>query len=178
MKLDISSIEEDNIKAQELAFMLQTMGNNIDPALSKIVLRDIAKLRKMPALAHEIENWEPQPDPMQQQIQMLEIQKLQAEIQELHARAAENQTDAQLNVAKISTEQAKARQAASDADLKDLNYVEQESGVTQEREKELMGEQARSNIELKRAEHALESVKEQQTELRKYLSGGTQSGEE
>ena len=51
IKLNISTAEADNEKAQELAFMLQTMGNSLPLDMSKMVLSDIARLRKMPELA-------------------------------------------------------------------------------------------------------------------------------
>jgi hypothetical protein len=41
IKLQISTAETDNAKAEELAFMLQTMGNNMDPAMSRMILADI-----------------------------------------------------------------------------------------------------------------------------------------
>jgi hypothetical protein len=152
MIIDISTAEEDNVKAQELAFMLQTMGNSLDPAMTKMLLRDIARLRKMPELAESIENYEPQPDPMQQQIAQLEMAKLQAEIQKIESESAENY--------------ATARKKTAEADGQDLNFVEQESGVTQEREKELRGEQAQSNMALESHKAALN----QQSELSQYLN--------
>jgi hypothetical protein len=170
LKLDISSAEEDNVKAQELAFMLQTMGNNLDPGMTRLILRDIARLRKMPELAKQIEQWQPQPDPIQQQMQLLEMEKLKAEIAELQARTYENTTDGQLNQARIGTEQAKARELGASADQKDLDFVEQESGVKQEREKELQGEQARANMALKSFEHGLKMKEQRQSELQKFLN--------
>lgn len=141
LKLSISTAEEDNAKAQELAFMLQTMGNNMDPSMSQMILADIARLRKMPELAKRIQEYQPQPDPMQQQMQQLEMMKLQAEIAKLNAEAQENMAEAQLD-------QAKARNLQSDADLKDLDFIEQESGVKQERELQKHSEQARANAKL------------------------------
>jgi hypothetical protein len=44
---------------------------------------------------------------------------------------------------------AKARLAGSDADLRDLEFVEQESGTKQERDLQKIGEQARSQAQLK-----------------------------
>jgi len=117
----------------------------------------------MPQLAQELDNWEPQPDPLDQEIKQLEILKLQAEIDEIHSRTAENQTDAVLNLSK-------AREADSNADLTDLNFVEQESGVTQEREIELHGEQARSNMALETHKAALTGQDERQSALDRYLS--------
>jgi len=148
LRLSISTAEEDNAKAQELAFMLQTMGNNMDPAMSRMILADIARLRKMPDLAKSIEEYQPQPDPMQVQLQQLEMAKLQAEIAELQSRAMENQAGAMLDQAKAGTEQVKSGNIQSDTDLKNLNFVEQESGVKQERDLQKLGEQAKANAKL------------------------------
>ena len=145
LKLSISTAEEDNNKAQELAFMLQTMGNNMDPEMSKMILSDIARLRKMPDLAKRIEEYKPQPDPLMQKKAELEVALLEAQV-------ANEQATAQLNGSKIGTEQAKQANLASDTDIKNLDFVEQESGVHQERELQKHGEQARSQMNLKMLE--------------------------
>ena len=164
LRLDIATAEEDNAKAQELAFMLQTMGNTMDIGISKLILRDIARLRKMPELAHKIENFEPQPDETEMKMKQLEMAKLEAQIKEFNSRAERNITDAQLN-------QAKTRDVDSTADLKDLDFVEQESGVKQEREKELRSEQARGNMALESHKAGLTQETEKLNELQKYLAG-------
>lgn len=149
LRLNITTAEDDNAKAQELAFMLQTMGNNMDPAMSRMILADIARLRKMPDLAKQIEEYQPQPDPIQQRIQELELAKLEAEVMELQAKAMKLQADAQLADAKIGTEGAKTANLNSDTDQKNLDFVEQESGVKQERDLQKQGEQARAQLALK-----------------------------
>lgn len=142
LKLSISTAEEDNNKAEQLAFMLQTNAANMDPDLAKMIYGDIAKLRKMPDLAHKIESFEPQPDPLMQR-------KMEAEVRKLEAEAMEIETTAMLNRAKAMTENVKQGNMKADTDLKNLDFVEQESGVKQERAKELHGEQARSQAQLK-----------------------------
>lgn len=149
LKLSISTAEEDNNKAQELAFMLQTMGNNMDPELSKMILADIARLRKMPDMAKKIEAYQPQPDPLMQEKTQLEIELLRAQINNENAQAMQRQADAQLAGAKTGTEGAKASNLQSDTDQKNLDFVEQESGVKQERDLQKSGEQARSQAQLK-----------------------------
>ena len=171
LKLTISTAEEDNAKAERMEFMLQTMGNSMDFGMTKLLLRDIARLRKMPELAHEIENFEPQPDPMQQQIQQLEMIKLQKEIAKLDSEATENMTDAALNQAKIGESQAKARALGAQADQAALDFVEQESGVKQERDKELHGEQARSQMNMKLIDRQFEREDKREDYLREYLAG-------
>lgn len=160
LKLSISTAEEDENKAKELAFMLQTMGNNMDPTLSKMILGDIARLRKMPDLAKKIESYEPQPDPLAQRRAELEVALLEAQVNAENARAQRDQATAQLGVAKVGTEGAKANHLKSDADLKNLNFVEQESGVKQERELQKQGQQATNQAQLKSMDQKHDLVKE------------------
>ena len=142
LEIDISTIEEDNQRAQELAFVLQTIGNNVNPQLTQYILSEIAILRKMPVIAQKIVSFQPEPDPMEQQIQQLKLQKLQAEIRELNAKAMKAEFEAGVHGAKSANIQ-------SDTDLKNLNFLEQESGATQARNLELHGKQAESNMALK-----------------------------
>lgn len=149
LKLSISTPEEDESKAQELSFMLQTMGNNMDPAMSRMILADIARLRKMPDLAKRIEEYEPQPDPMAQRKMQLEMALLEAQVITEQAKAQKLNTESQLAGVKMGTEDAKAGNLRSAADLNNLKFVEQETGVTQERDLQKQGEQARSQAQLK-----------------------------
>jgi len=150
LKLSISTAEEDNNKAQELAFMLQTMGNNMDPELSKMILSDIAKLRKMPDMAKKIEAYQPQPNPILQEKAQLENELLKAQIAKENAQAQLALSSVGVHQSKALTEQAKAAHIKSDTDLKNLDFIEQESGVKQERDLQKVGEQARSQAELKK----------------------------
>jgi len=148
LELSISTAEEDNNKAEQLAFMLQTSGPSMDPSLQKMILGDICTLRKMPDLAKKIESYEPAPDPVAQKMQELEIAKIEAEIADLRAKTQKTLADAGLAEAKAGTEQAKQGQLKSDTDLNNLDFVEQESGVKQERALQHVGEQARSQSQL------------------------------
>ena len=169
IRLSISTAEEDNNKAEQLAYMLQTMGNNMDPSLSRMILADIAKLRKMPDLAHKIEAYQPQPDPVQQQMQQLQVQLLQAQVQETQAKVQKLLADAGLHQAKSGTEMAKAEHLKSDTDLKNLEFVEQESGVKQERNLQLAGRQAESQLVLKDKEHDIQREKMDNDLLKEYI---------
>lgn len=155
LKLSISTAEEDDNKARELAFMLQTMGNNMDPEMSKMILSDIARLRKMPDLAHKIEAYQPQPDPMQQQMQMLQMQLLQAQIAESQAKAQATLASAGLHQAKMGTEAAKADHLKADTDQKNLDFVEQETGTTQERDLQKQREKAQQDVIKETVKHGL-----------------------
>jgi hypothetical protein len=141
VKLQISTAETDNAKAEELAFMLQTMGNNMDPTMSRMILADIARLRKMPELAKAIQTFQPQPDPMEEKLKELQLAELDAKIRKLNSEATENLAEAELD-------QAKAREAQATADKASLDFVEQETGVTHERN--LQQDQAQGEMNLKR----------------------------
>ena len=137
-----------------------------------MIRAEIARLRKMPDLAKRIESYQPQPDPMVVQKQQMELLVLQMQLQKetslarKHASEADllniqqmtERADAILTMAKAATEKAKARQIHSEADRTDLDYLEQESGVHQERELQKLGEQARSNTQLALVKHGLDRV--------------------
>jgi hypothetical protein len=148
ISVTIATAEEDNTKAQELAFMLQTMGNSLPLELSQIVLSDIARLRKMPNLAQRIQDYRPEPDPVQQQMQQLEMQKLQLENMKLQAEVGKLQTGAQLDMAKAAETGAKASNIQSDTDQKDLDFLEQQSGLQHARNVQQDRAQAEGNMAL------------------------------
>jgi hypothetical protein len=135
VEVDISTAEVDNAKSQDLAFMLQTMGPSEDPGMRKLILAEIADLKRMPELAHKIRTYEPQPDPLVVKQRELEIEKLQGEVDKLKSERTLNE--------------AKARQAVADADNKDLDFVEKETGTTHARDIEKIQAQAEGNKELK-----------------------------
>ena len=141
LSLDVSTAEMDNQKAGELSFMLQTTGNTLPFDITKIILCKIADLRKLPDLSKMIQEYTPQPDPFVQEKNRLEIELLKAQINNENAKAQENIVDVQLKAAKTQAELAKARLSGSKADEVDLNYLEQSSGLKQERalESQLMG---------------------------------------
>ena len=95
--VDISTAEIDEAKAQDLSFMLQTMGNNMDFGMTKLILMEIAMLKRMPELAQKIEKFEPAPDPHQVKLQELEIAKAEAEVAETMSKVELNQPKLGLN---------------------------------------------------------------------------------
>lgn len=157
--LDITTAEADNAKAQELAFMLQTSGSYLDQAMSLKILAEIARLRKMPALAKEIESYQPQPDPLEVEKAQLEIELLKMQIAEVQSKTAENYANANYDQSRVESEAAKADKLRSEADLNKLDFVETETGTKQERELQKQGEQARANMKLKAVEKALTTEK-------------------
>ena len=139
--VDISTAEVEDAQAQDLSFMLQTMGNTLDFNLTKLILSQIARLKRMPDLAKGIEAFEPQPDPMEQAIKQAELQKLQLENQEIQS--------------KIMLNQAKARETMSSADIKDLDFLETETGTKHARDVDRMQAQSEGNNKTKITEGIL-----------------------
>ena len=127
--LNISTSDDNQAKAQELAFLLQTLGPSEDPFIRKTLMVEIARLYRMPQLAKAIETYEPQPDPMQQRLMELQAQLLEAQIADLQAKAGENEVDKELKGAKVQTELAKAKNLSAQADKTDLDYIQQYYGT-------------------------------------------------
>ena len=159
LELSITTAEEDESKAQQLAFMLQTASGE-DPSLRKMILSEIARLRKMPELAQKIIDFNPEPDEMQQQLQQLQMQKLEAEIQLLQAQAQEASAGSALKGAKIEVESSRSSMLQNKADRDTLNYVEQEGGITHNRKVELETIKRDANKELSDNAHMTSLLKE------------------
>lgn len=151
LTVDISTFEVDNNKAQDLAFMLQTLGPNMDPSISMMILSEIAELKRMPKLAHDLRNWQPPPpDPAAEMMKQLELKKAELEVAKL-------ESDIMLN-------QAKAQVAMSDAGLKQLNAIEQETGTKHARDIQKQQAQSRGNQHLEILKSLLKNRKPDETE--------------
>lgn len=146
LETDISTAEVDNAKAQDLAFMLQTLGPNSDPGIVMMILAEIADLKRMPELANKLRNWRPQPSPEQQELQRLEIEKARKEVEKLQSE--------------ISLNNAKAQEALANKDQKNLDYVEQETGTKHARDMEKQRGQAQGNQALEITKALTKPLKE------------------
>lgn len=134
LETDISTAEVDNQKAQDLAFMLQTIGNNMDLSITLMILAEIADLKRMPELAEKLRTFKPQVTPEQEEMQKLQIEELRLKVEELRS--------------KVELNRAKAAEAMANKDKKDLDYVEQETGTTHARNMQQTKAQARGNQDL------------------------------
>jgi len=126
--ITVSTPAADAEKANDLSFMLQTMGQTLPFEMTQMILSEVAKLKRMPDLATKIKEYAPKPDPIAEEMKMLELEKLKSEIAERNSRAVENQSDIALKDAKTQSELAKTRKTHSDANNTDLDFVERESG--------------------------------------------------
>lgn len=156
----ISTAEDNAAKSQELSFLLQTVGPNEDPAIRREIMADIMELMRMPDQAKRLREYQPQADPVQEQIQklqlenlMLENEHLKARIADAYGRAEENEIDAELKRSKALVEQAKARKLNADSDLSDLKFIKEDEGYTHREKIELDDLRHAREMERKAAEH-------------------------
>lgn len=146
LKVDISTAEVDNAKAQDLGFMLQTLGPNMDPSITMMILSEIAELKRMPVLAEKLRNYQPQPDPLAVQEKQLEIEKLKAEIAKLQSETMKNQ--------------AMAGKTQTEAQGKAIDNALTESGVKHIQEMEKQQAQSRGNQNLEIIKGLLKPLKQ------------------
>ena len=132
--VDIATAEVDERRAQDLGFMLQTMGPDMNPELSKEILGEIAELKRMPGLAHKIRTFQPEPDPAEEKAKQLELAKMEAEISKLESETAENR--------------AQAAKYQAEADQLELAFVHAQNGTDHARDMEKASQQARAQQDL------------------------------
>jgi len=128
IQIEVSTAEDNSSKAQELSFLLQTLGQGMDAAMKNLLMGQIAKLHRMPDLAKQLEEYEPQPDPYVEQMKQLEMRKLESEIEERQSRSRENAVDIRAKMARAILDEARAKQIGADTDMKDLDYIEKANG--------------------------------------------------
>lgn len=159
LHLTISTAEADDAKAKELSFMLQTIGNTMGQEVTQMMLAEIARLRKMPELAHGIESYRPEPDPIQQQLQELEIEYKKAQIELMYSQAQENLARSQVQSAKVNTEHARAESLQGDADNKSLDFIQKDTGIKHDRDldKQVMINQGQNEKEMIKQQGLLDS---------------------
>lgn len=146
LEVDISTAEADAAKAQDLSFVLQTIGPNSNPQVVMKILAEIVKLKRMPDLAKDIENFKPEPSPEEVALQQAELRKAEAE-------AAEAEAKVQLIYAQIARLEAETNKTAVDV-------VDQASGRKHQNAIELQQAQSAGNQELEITKALAKSRKE------------------
>lgn len=137
IEITISTAEDNSARAEQYSFLLQTLGNNMPFEITQKVLAKIAKLARDPEMEKDIKEFKKEPDPAAEQMKQIQLEraqlendKLRAEIERDKARASEDRIDAQVKIAKMESEKARARKLNSDADMVDLNYVDKDHGFS------------------------------------------------
>lgn len=146
LEVDISTAEVDNAQSQDLAFMLQTLGPKGDWGMVQMILAHIAKLKRMPDLAHQIEQYQPQPDPNAAALAQAQVQVEQKKLEVMQSQ--------------IDLNEAQAKALGAKADMDNLNYVEQETGTKHARDMQKQQAQAEGNQNLEVTKALLQSRKQ------------------
>ncbi len=167
IKMSISTQEAKAMKADRLAFLMQTMGAGMPPEQANLIVADLMKINDMPHLAEAIANMPPpQPSPEQQEMQALQLELLKAQVQNEYAKARENEIDFELKSAKTQNELAKARNLDSDSDNKDLDFMMNDEGENHHRDMQLEQQKADNTYDTsrmqERAKFGQERMKGQQ----------------
>jgi len=149
LKIDVSTPEKDEETANKLNMLLQTNAANMDPMEARIYRAKIAKLWKQPDLAKAIESYEPTPDPAQQELQALALQKAKLELLEVQkrieemdsrileriSRTEENGTDRITKTAEAELSYAKAEKLRAETDILDMEFLDTATGDKYARER-------------------------------------------
>jgi hypothetical protein len=142
--IQVSTAEDNNVKSQELSFLLQTLGPSEDPEIRRELMAEIMDLKGLPEQAKRMRSYESKPDPLEEKVKELEIQKLELENKKLASeiarnmgRASEDEADSRLKDAKTAVEIGKARKLESDSDLADLNFIKEDEGMAHKEKLEL-----------------------------------------
>ena len=162
LRVNISTVESDNQKIEKLAFMMQTGQQSMDPEEAKLVRAEIYKLQKMPDLADKVLSYQPQPDPMAQKLQELEVRKLevdiektQADIADKYARAGENKIDAEMKAAKVDEIRANTRVKHSTADQQDQEFLQKDLGIDRQHEMNMENLKGQQTMEQSALNHLM-----------------------
>ena len=162
LKIDVSTPEKDEDTANKLNMLLQTNASSMDPSEARIYRAKIAKLWKQPDLAKSIETYEPQADPIQQQIQMMQLEKAKLElsvltkqIEEMDSRIVERVSRTEENTYDRVLKDAKAKETLARAPL----LIEQADALANEFVKDVSGQ--------KRIEHEIDQEFKLAAELAK-----------
>ena len=142
MDIQVSTPELDEMKAKELSFMMQTLGQNMSFEREKLILSKIAELRGMHELAKELrEEKAPEPTEMDIKMQEIAIEKLQLENEKIKAEIAyrrsaayENGADYELKIAKTMdlTQSANSRKINTDMIKTGLQYQQERTTAEHE----------------------------------------------
>lgn len=92
--INITIPEAAEKTASDLAFLLQTLGPNGGPEITKTVLAQIANLKNLPVLEEKILNINTEPSEQDKMLKQLEIKKMELEVAKLESEIAMNNAKA------------------------------------------------------------------------------------
>lgn len=175
LSIDIATAEADMTKAQDLAFMMQTGQQAMPMPMQQKLWARWAKIKKMPDLEEYLENYTPEPDPMQEKLRELEMAKLDAEIAVLQAQAAESRAKAYVHMAEVDVRGARVENIQSNTDKTNISTYRTANGIdTQERIDE-MREQANNSLYVADSKHERDLQAQRELHNQKLLQEGAKN---
>lgn len=136
INLTLNSSETEALKGNQLMTLSQTVAPTMPPELQKMLVANILKLYNLPDMAKQLEEQDNAPDPIQQQMQemavnksMLDLELLKAQISNETAKAQENAVDVELKKAKTQVELARAKDTSIGASAKGNELLNELSGA-------------------------------------------------
>lgn len=148
LSVKLKSNSESEGKAQQLTFLAQTLGAEADWGLRQLMLMEIGQLYGLDTFVSAIKNYQPQPDPIQQE-------KAQLENEILKAKLAKEQAETEYYQARSAYIDAQISNVESQTDLNALDFMEQQEGVKHARQREIVEAQAKAQNEGKIATEML-----------------------
>ena len=101
-------------------------------------MADMLELMKMPDKAKTLRDFKQEPDPVQQQIAQLEMEKLaleneltKAKIVSEYSGAKEDDADRAEKMAQAALKSGQARKVNSEADMLDMTFLKEDQGIAQ-----------------------------------------------
>jgi len=119
IEMNINLDAMNSQKLQQINMLLQqsqTLGQAVPPMVIPLLVAEIFEGFGKYEYAKQIREYQPEPDPVQQQMQQLELQKLQMEIAKLQA-------ETELAQAKAVESESKAVESQSRADNTDMDTI-------------------------------------------------------
>ena len=162
LKIKVSTPERDEDQANKIMTLMQTNAANMDPEISKMHYVKMAELWKIDDLAEAVSNYQPQPNPQQQELLALQIeeQKLKnalahKQLEDYDSKIYERLSRTDENaVADTALKQAKAEQALATADK-----IREEADIL-----------AQSFLEIQTGEKRMQQIEDQEFKLRGELA--------
>lgn len=148
LSVKLKSNSESEGKAQQLAFMAQTLGADADWGIRQLMLIEIGQLYGLDSFVSAIKKYQPQPNPLEE-----ERAKLENEL--LKQKLAKEQAETEYYQARASFIANQADNIQSQTDLNALDFMEQQEGVKHARQREIVRAQAEAQNEGKLATELL-----------------------
>lgn len=157
--IEVSTAEDNAARAQELAFMLQTLGPSSSADERRLLQIEIAYLQNMPGLAKKLEEYKPsEAEILSQKLEIenarLKNEKLKAEIEAIKNSGYEDLSDVREKDAQARLKNAQADKLIADAklvgsktDMEDLNFIRSEQDIDHINEMEKKEYDRKTNLQ-------------------------------